>query len=124
MSVNVCCARAKTRRNQELEASEEQVRALRQQMYQERDAKEEAQKEVLERQQKVQEKDAEAEVLKDNALRLHKELDILRAQIVESDRQHEEEVVRLRTGACSFPIYLDAPIYLDILQLVDMVGSK
>jgi hypothetical protein len=34
---------------------------------------------------------------RENALKLHRELDLLRAQVIENDRQHEEEVVRLRT---------------------------
>jgi len=45
----------------------------------------------------IQAKEEDSEALKTEQLRLHKELDILRAQIIENDSQHEEEVVRLRT---------------------------
>ena len=57
-----------------------------------------AQAQVRECNLEIKHRDEENAALKDGSLRLHKELDLLRAQMIENDRQHEEEVVRLRTG--------------------------
>ena len=83
---------------QELETSEEMLRSCRQKLLQEVAAKEAAQLDAMECKRVIQAKEEDSEALKTEQLRLHKELDILRAQIIENDRQHEEEVVRLRTG--------------------------
>ena len=64
-------------------------------------AKEAAQFDALECKRVIHTKEAECQALQSDQLRLHKEMDILRAQIVENGRQHEEEVVRLRTGTLS-----------------------
>ena len=69
-------------------------------------AKEAAQFDALECKRVMHTKEEECEALKSGQLRLHKEMDILRAQIVENDRQHEEEVVRLRTGTQEVGQYL------------------
>jgi len=81
----------------ELEASEEMLRSCRQQLSNEIAEKDKALQNLSECTAQLQNRNQDLSSLRDSLSRQGHELDLLRAERIESDRQHEEEVTRLRT---------------------------